>query len=278
MELASFGDRLARGKYELHSKFARAVNFITPDATASLAAVVNPEIGSGPANIIIRGLDLAKVESLTIADEYLLLDNRRFDLEDSLCFTSTNDTRGGDIAELDRNLPILQACLLETAPPQSLAFLLDNKLGTNFSTVFEKQFVKRIRSGVQRLFTADPIGGAKYLRGTGFGLTPSGDDYICGHLIAMNLIHKLTGKDLASTIRAISQVVQGKNPLSNAFLACAQNGWVSERFKDLISALLYSGEKDVCRCTRELCAVGATSGTDQAIGFLMTIKDRTLWS
>ncbi|MFC1620350.1 DUF2877 domain-containing protein [Candidatus Neomarinimicrobiota bacterium] len=278
MELTSFGDRLARGNYELHSKFDRAVNFFTPDSTASLAAVVNPEIGSGPANIIIRGLDLAKVESLTIADEYLLLDNTRFDLEDSLCFTSTNDTRGGDIAELDRNLPILQACLLETAPPQSLAFLLGDKLGTNFSTVFMKQFVSRIRLGVERLFTADSIGGAKCLRGTGFGLTPSGDDYICGHLIALNLIHKLTGRDLTSTIHAISQVAHGNNPMSNAFLTCAQNGWVSEKFKDLISTLLFYGEEDVCRCARELCAVGATSGTDQAIGFLMTIRGRTLWS
>jgi hypothetical protein len=156
--------------------------------------------------------------------------------------------------------------------------LLEDSFGTNFTTVFEKQFVKRIRRGVQRLFTADPSGGVKYLRGTGFGLTPSGDDFIYGHLIALNLIHKLTGRDLTGTIHAISQVARGKNPLSNAFLCCAQNGWVSERFKDLISALQYGGEKDVCRSTRELCAVGATSGTDQAIGFIMTLKGRILWS
>jgi hypothetical protein len=278
MELASFGDRLARGNYELHSKFARAVNFLTPVSTASLATIVNPEIGSGPSNIIIRGLDLKQVESLTIADEFLLVNNTRFDLDDSLCFESANNTRGGDIAELDRNLAAFKACLLETAPPQSLAFLLDDSLDANFTTVFEKQFVNRIREGVQRLFTAEPIGGVKYLRGTGFGLTPSGDDYIYGHLTALNLIQQLTGRDLSSTIHAISQGARSNSPLSNAFLACAQNGWVSERFKDLISALLYSGEKDVFQCAKELCAVGATSGTDQAIGFIMTLNGRMLWS
>ena len=278
MELTSFGDRLARGNYELHSKFGRAVNFLTPDSTASLATVVNPEIGSGPANIVIQGLDLAKVESLTIADEYLLMNSTRFDLEDSLCFESAIDTGGGDIAKLDRNLPALQSWLLETAPVKSLAFLLDDSIDDYFTSLFEKQFVNRIRRGMQQLFSADPLGGAKYLRGTGFGLTPSGDDYIYGHLIALNLIHTLTGKDLTSTIHEISQVARRKNPLSDAFLTCAKNGWVSERFRDLIFALLNYDEKDVCRCTRKLCAVGATSGTDQAIGFIMTLKGRILWS
>ena len=57
MTLVSIGDQVRPGLYRLHSRFHKAVNF---ERDGRLISVVDPTIGPGPLNIVLRGLKLAQ--------------------------------------------------------------------------------------------------------------------------------------------------------------------------------------------------------------------------
>jgi len=123
--------------------------------------------------------------------------------------------------------------LLQKAPKNSLAFLLDAAKGDAFETTFEKELMKRLQRGVELLFSDSFRKGIEYIRGTGFGFTPSGDDFICGLLLGLRVAERIYGVNLSSTCAEIYEASIGDNLISNAFLACAKEGAVFEKIRSL---------------------------------------------
>jgi len=109
------------------------------------------------------------------------------------------------------------------------------------------------------------------MKGIGPGLTPGGDDFISGMLIALNLCSAITKTDFSVTISKIMNAARGENLFTNSFLECAARGQVSEKFKQFLRSLLSSPE-EIQPATNQLLAVGATSGADQATGFFIGMK------
>jgi hypothetical protein len=78
--------------------------------------------------------------------------------------------------------------------------------------------------------------------------------------------------DKSEKLIQIYEIARGGNPLVNAFLKCAKEGALIERFRDLIMAIFRGGLLDIKRCTLQLLETGATSGVDWGVGFYLTMK------
>lgn len=271
IEIVSIGDRLAEGRYELHSRFADVVNF---SCRGALAAVASERVGPGPLNIVAGGVDFERVGSLQVGDSSLWLDDREYPISSLGDFSSGVEIHNRiDISRLNANLSAFEEALIASSHPKSLAFLLNPIKRNGFVTSFDKEFARRMEEGVGAIFGSDRLGGVGMIRGLGYGLTPSGDDFLSGMLLACNIVGRLTDADYSERIEEIYKIAIGGNLISNAGFLCAKNGWMTGRQKSIVSAILYNDAADVASCAKSLEDIGETSGTDWGVGFLMTMKD-----
>ena len=267
--LVSVGDRVRPGTHALHARFKRAVHFHGPDR---LAILVDERIGAGPVNIVIRGGDPGSIESLSVTDRSLVMNGESLPFGDSHIYCS-------DIGPLERpgprfreSLTILEECITGSAHPMSLAFLLDAGREDSFHGRFALEFVKRIRESVERMCDGDLAGGAASIRGRGFGLTPSGDDFLAGFLIALNVLQKMDGRSRADRIDTLFHACGKGVPLSDTFLSLARDGRVDEGMKRLITALAAGERTGIRRGVKEVTDHGSSSGSDLATGFLIALR------
>ena len=290
-KIVSIGDRVFPGDYSFHSRFRKAVNFIDEE---KLVAVVTGEVGKGPANIVVLNIDLAGVNALAIDEESIFIDGVKCPFDKQKIFNSRIAVVKVNAERLTENLRAFENALLKLSPSKSLAFLLDPAREANFTSSFEKKFLERVKKAVRAVFndivgaasSRDIIGarcpshslevnfieGIKQLRGLGFGLTPSGDDFIAGLLAGMNLMEKIRGVDLEKLKEKACRAAQGGNRLSNSFITLAKDGFLFERFQQLVFSLIYENKNQVFENTKNLLDHGETSGSDMGVGFFLTLK------
>jgi len=278
IEIVSFGDLVENGSYHVHSRFAHVVNMTD---NGRLVSLVTPDVDAGPLNIVVRGLDPSRVGSLTMETGMAItIDGRRITLEGDRAYESALDFQPHALPLFRKNLGILGVLLAELAPEKSLAFLLDSQRLAGFRDGFERAVVEHIGHSVRDILHGDTLRGVERLKGCGFGLTPSGDDFITGLLIATHIIERSTepahrasapGRDLTHLRTQIFETARSGNTLSDTFLYLAEGGFVTQGIKDLVAALSFGAPGDVRRCAEHLFSVGATSGADMAVGLQMTL-------
>jgi hypothetical protein len=107
------------------------------------------------------------------------------------------------------------------------------------------------------------------LLGLGPGLTPSGDDLLCGALVALHAIRKVdASRDLAAAIGRAAP--SATSPLSRAFLQAAAEGHGYEALHTMILALL---ENRIFACDlKALSRIGHTSGWDALAGAAIVLQ------
>lgn len=266
IEVSSFGDMLQKGSFKVHSRFEHVTNFVADLDSADLVSLVDDVVGPGPFNIVVNHQNLEHVESLFIDVKGFNLAKLRYDFEPSKrydSFINMAPLKAG--TKFYRNLINLEESITEYAHPKSLAFLLDEEREKPFKGAFEKEFVTRIKKGIKLLFGSDPNLGIKILRGLGFGLTPSGDDFIAGFFIAKHL--------MGSEVHSFFREALGKNPLSNSFLKSAEQGRANEELKKLIHSLFEGDKKHVKEISEKFMNHGATSGADMLTGLVISLKE-----
>jgi len=265
----SFGDLLCEGEYHLHSRFRSAVNFLSGD---SLASVVTHCVGPGPMNIVVDGA--AVVESLTICRDSILLNGISFPRSAEMRYDSrVNISKVLDTEQLRINIAVASNCLLESSSPRSLVFLLDGARDVGSESSFEREFVRRTRMGAALLFGGNAKTGTLALRGLGFGLTPSGDDFLSGVLTAYVTVARHPGIDFDEESEIIYRNGRGRNPMSNALLRCAKDGFLPEKYKTAVEAVVNHDKSSIGRPIRTLLEVGETSGADFAVGLVLGLKN-----
>lgn len=279
MTLQSVGDTVRNGTYRIHSRFDCAWNFTDGRRFVS---VVTEEVGAGPANIVLAGAGgpladrLGRAAVLNVAGRALRLGRHTFRAARGQVYRSSLEVPAGRPARLARNLEALERRLAGRAPPRSLAFLLDARRLSDFAPGFEQALAARLRAAVETIFGKGELSaGVRRLAGCGFGLTPSGDDFIAGLLVALNVRARLDRRDERPTIRRVRRAARGAPGLSRAFLDLAARGRVCPRTMDLVRALLRGTCRGVEAAADRLLAVGATSGADFGTGFLLTMKSGT---
>jgi len=272
IEIISIGDRVFPGEYSLHSSFRNVVNLSDGE---SLVSLVTRKVGSGPVNIVADGLDPGLIETLRINRETIFINGDPYLFDRLLLFHSHMGTGPVDKEHLVNNLLIFETSLLDLSPPKSLVFLLDREREAEFRPGFEWNLKERIKTGVDALFGREGISlaGIRKLKGIGLGLTPSGDDFIAGHLAALNLLERLDRIDRSNLKSEIVSASRSDNLLSNSFISLAGGGYLFEGFKGLLAALTRGTGSEIRTATEKLISLGASSGSDMAVGFLMTMKN-----
>ena len=110
------------------------------------------------------------------------------------------------------------------------------------------------------------------MKGSGTGLTPSGDDFITGLLAALYIYENITGISSLKKRQKIYEIAKGENYISNTFLYYAAKGFFFERFKNFVISLFLLDEKEISINTKLVLSIGNTSGADIITGFLMTLN------
>jgi len=260
---------LKDGLYPVHSKFNRVWNFRHSNY---LVSVVAEQVGPGPLNLVADALDHASPESLKVRGEVISINSAVVDSRHALVYDSSMEF-GRDRFVPQPCLEIFQRTLLESQPEAGLGFLLGGPLAQGRESSFRRAFQDRLRTGVALIFEGRAIEGVCKIRGCGYGLTPSGDDFIAGVLFGLNLVGVTRGESDRSTIDAIHEAARGESLFSNTMLRLAREGRPFGLLRSVLESLLDSGvnEAEIIVRSQKLFEVGETSGSDLATGLLMTL-------
>ncbi len=271
IRLISFGDHLGKGTYKVHSRFNQVVNFVSDH---HLVAVVHQSAGGGPFNLVLDGTDLTALNHLTIDDNSFSLNDEIVPFDESEKYDSEIELNGVDERIFSEKLQFLKENLVQRASEKSLVFLLDNTRRKHFKTSYEMELVSRFDFAMNHFNSSDTISAIRMIKGAGFGLTPSGDDFIAGFLQALNLRQKLFRIDYRDLIQNVFDESRSNNILTNAFLEASAKGWLSENFKELIRAVFYDSKNRIEERVNQVLAHGATSGADWCVGLIIGIEGK----
>ena len=177
-----------------------------------------------------------------------------------------------DRERFDANLEYFAHCLRRSAAPKSLAFLLKKKGNPRSRSALERSIAERLTAGSDLIFDGDFWAGIKMCKGLGFGLTPSGDDFIGGVLLALHCGQKIFRRDFRRIIKSVYRLASGNNPFSNTMLTSAGAGRAIGKIKDLLAALIYGEKLNILKCTKQLRTIGHSSGIDFGTGLLLTFE------
>jgi hypothetical protein len=103
------------------------------------------------------------------------------------------------------------------------------------------------------------------LVGSGPGLTPSGDDVLCGLLLALRLRGRLGPAERVWA--AVAPRLTSTTSLSAALLAEARDGYAVPPVVELAAALVAGDASGLEDATARTLAVGHSSGSDLLAGF-----------
>ncbi len=234
----SIGDAVRPGVYKRITRFDRSVLWM--DATASPLFLVSPEIGAGPLNIVVEQPgDFARSERISIPPPPA---EKQYD--SSLPAQSS--------AGLSKIQKLLAERLHDFADPDSLISIFHGLTGDEAVSPHANHRRQVVLNALEKLKQNQWSEGIGALKGLGPGLTPSGDDFICGLLLAMNL----TGR---GPVEQTLGTAFGGNAISNAFLELAAQG----RTNQAVNAFL---ERPSSRTLFNVCLFGHTSGADLLCG------------
>lgn len=269
MDLLSYGDSIPDGDYRLYSAFANAINFRKGKLIISL---VPPRTGAGPLNLVIKQLP-AGARRLRASRFYFYLDENRLRKDPAALYSSDIPPASPAPETVQANVEALARILVRTAPPKSLAFIFYSALEKNFSRVFEKLMLARFKQAAAFLKSGDYVRGVKILRGLGFGLTPSGDDFISGLLAGFNYALLNLRFDTRTRIEEIFKLAEGNNLISNAFMRASYEGKVNAKVRRLMAALSGRGRKELEAAVADALQSGHTSGADFCAGLVFALRD-----
>jgi len=117
---------------------------------------------------------------------------------------------------------------------------------------------------------------ASNLIGLGPGLTPSCDDILAGFMASLRFAEEnriIAGDHITRVIEEIASCVPNRTTiLSEEYLMHAAVGEANEPVVSLLQRILTAGPGEVRSATRRLLSVGASSGTEIALGILLGLR------
>ena len=243
--------------------------------------LVAKQLGAGPVNIcaLLPGrLDLvAHNAAVDTIDQGFVIGNRLH------VVTATARVWMAPVVEwsaktLIRGLAALDPLCLGRAPIAGLSRIVWPR-----STVDPGSFESRVAMPVvtgladwlQRALEVDapglPPGDIAKLVGLGPGLTPSGDDFLVGMLVALSLGGRF---DLVSAVDQVIRPVlaESTGPISRLHVAAALDGESNERLHAMVNAVLAGDRNVLASRLVSISQVGHCSGWDTLAGAVMVLR------
>jgi hypothetical protein len=211
-----------------------------------------------------------------------------FALADACHWRPRKVSAGWKAIDLSRNLASLAAEARPYIPSEGLARLIPNLARgeplCERGPANHELFAKTAREGIavllqwarSRLSQAqtsahDPLTKASVLIGLGPGLTPSGDDFIAGFLIALRALGRgPVADDLGGWAMRLARTQTGV--ISFAHLACAADGQGADALHRMLAVLSQPGRPNLAACLQDIADIGHTSGWDALAGAIAACK------
>ncbi len=265
MKIIGYGDSIPRGTFKLHSAFENSINF--RGRKGLVVSLVSRKTGNGPMNIVMKHLPRG-ARRLKVTRFKLYIDENCLEADPERNYDSSVPVLSLDPVLLRKNLELLKGWLGTSAPAKSMCFLFSVRAEDAFKRPFEREMLKKMKDSIRLLDAGDYARGARALRGLGFGLTPSGDDFICGFLTGLSFVEACSSADLSDIMNAVYENALTENIISGSFTWCAYNGRVNERIKDLLAALAGLEERRLLSAAKAALRCGHTSGADFCAGLV----------
>lgn len=261
----------------VHSVYRKTINLSIGGTLAALQAKNSP---LSPISLIteltseeMEALNIKRGDSVTIKNNSIIIHKA--------------DSSTSDIIFSFEEAALYNLNLADSLPDSSIHILYDNikKSLADISTGgFEVIFNHRVNEDTSMMLIAakkrielctrlykeknytESATELARLIGLGIGLTPSGDDFLCG-LLAGLILTGQTDSALALNLKsAIAGHLTDTVEVSAAFLHCALNGQFSLAVNHLATC------QDVQAITDEFLAIGHSSGTDTLCGILYVLE------
>jgi len=263
--------------------FKDVCNLIAEDD--EILSLVMPTIGDGPFNIIIDPLEFSDYISAESAVSFDIGQIRIGALDIALSPAQIWEPRFGWESFRGRQDTLslfagaLGEVLVEAAPVDSFVQLIHS--GESSVREIETQMLlsaqEPARFLAQGLLRADEElcrTSARKLAGLGAGLTPDGDDFMMGCILATWAYH--AGDRVEQAANWISQEAGPRTtPLAAAWLQAASRGECSARWHELLQAMLMGNEENIRSATRAIIQQGHTSGASALAGFTAVLAGKT---
>jgi hypothetical protein len=283
------GPEVPAGDFEfrVHSAFASAMNLAVADRRG-LVTLVGADADDHP-----QGIRLASAESVLVWTAPVGTRGRREGAR--LVF---DDPAGGELFAIDLATAVV-ACprALPYVDPRDEAVLrawavcaagldgfqtaaaTDLRLATlcggpPASTLLGERLAQAagaLGDGLGRRNLNEADRAASRLVGLGTGLTPTGDDFLCGILAALRCTSREDDQErrfAAGWGAVLGARLEATTAVGATFLACAIAGSFAGAVSALVDALADGREAAARRALERLCAQGHSSGMDTATGLL----------
>lgn len=144
--------------------------------------------------------------------------------------------------------------------------------GKNTAQVFWEEYLCKHLPGFETAQTANFPQRLLGLIGLGSGLTPSGDDFLVGFLLASHYLVQLSLSSSQTTLQnqIVKAAKQKTTTLSAALIKCAADGAADERLMKALGWLAQGGAT-ISEVKTDLLSYGSSSGTDSFAGMLAAI-------
>ena len=268
MHILNVGDCIKNGEYKLHSKFKSVHNYTNDREIISL---VSAKVGRGPNNIVLNNFPENAEQFLIISNSILSIGNTALHIDPVEQRTKENIFIK-NISDLLSRVEILSDDISVKMLPKSLGFLLFPANEIFFQSTFEKAILAHVKQAVQNISLEELPAIVKNMKGVGFGLTPSGDDFNCGILYALNYLNEILSGDFTEIIKECYLNSIGNNLISNTFLNYAYSNQYYENFYNLMKALKQNKKSEISHNIKKVINSGHTSGSDMLTGFVLTLK------
>jgi hypothetical protein len=256
--------------------FDRACNLVNQEG--ALLALVASRRGLNPFSMVIDSVapapfrEVSTASPVSVGPRHLSIGALQFHIPEAEEWNpvpdwpairnclAINPNRAGELAAL----------ALEAGPSGSLLELYTRGDGTER----EAAMLDRVRRGALNLVTGLSLGslktcqaGVQQLAGLGGGLTPAGDDYIVGVLLA--IWAGRFGPDVQPYAGSLAEIAAPRTTLlSAAYLRAAAGGECLLHWHAVFDALCRNDWAALRLATGDLLSIGHTSGADSIAGFL----------
>lgn len=256
------------------------INLIT-DSEKLISLVIHP-IGDGPHNVVLPANRFDHVpaagEQVTWSGGGLRLNGIEIELRSAQSWNPKPDW--SQIQDQNQRIlpatPLVTRTLQAETPDNGVLHLLNK--GAAPARLVEDHFVEALIDPADRLIVGLhkaelelALAGVHDLAGLGTGLTPSGDDFITGAMMACwaGFCKKTT---LHSLPRIADHAAQHTTRLSAAYLRSAAQGQFGIIWHTLLDALIGQDEQEYARAIKSIARIGHNSGVYTLTGFLRLVE------
>jgi hypothetical protein len=270
----------ARG--EVAAVFARSAYLVI---AGQWICVGTPAIGAGPLNVVCAALPWRHGAAIAVGDPVAVRGTSlsigsswRLSFAAATVWCPPSRPRSFDPA---RGLAALDAAIAGCLPAEGLGFILrgDPVLPTTPLATVAAAPVGALRALIAAAagdrparLDADDIAP---LLGLGPGLTPSGDDFVGGVLIALALIELSDLRDRLWSAFA-PRITAATNRISGAHLAAAAQGLGHAALHAILDHILAGRDAGISDHLRAIDAIGHTSGWDALAGAVTVLRQAML--